>query len=93
MSHSYWHGGPHGRFVLTLFGGLAQMERELIAERTRPALAYKREQRQPTSHAPLGFRSNGKQNQMEPVPEELEAVRQILTLWSLLCSHRSQAQC
>ena len=34
---------PHGRFVLTLFGGLAQMERELIAERTRTALAYKRQ--------------------------------------------------
>lgn len=28
---------PHDRFVLTLFGGLTQMERELIAERTRKA--------------------------------------------------------
>jgi len=50
---------PHGRFVLTLFGGLAQMERELIGERTRSALAFKRENGQPTSHPPLGFTANG----------------------------------
>jgi DNA invertase Pin-like site-specific DNA recombinase len=81
VSESLDTSTPHGRFVLTLFGGLAQMERELIAERTRAALAYKREQRQPTSHPPLGFRANGKRCQMEPVPEELEVVRQILTLW------------
>jgi DNA invertase Pin-like site-specific DNA recombinase len=69
---------PHGRFVLTLFGGLAQMERELIGERTRGALAFKREQRHPTSHPPLGFRTNGKRHRMVPVPEELRVVRCIL---------------
>jgi DNA invertase Pin-like site-specific DNA recombinase len=57
VSESLDTSSPHGRFVLTLFGGLAQMERELISERTRGALAYKRKQGQPTSHAPLGFRS------------------------------------
>ena len=57
------------------------MERELIAERTRAALEYKRQQCQPTSHAPLGFRANGKRQRMLPVPEELEVVRQILRLW------------
>jgi site-specific DNA recombinase len=72
---------PHGRFVLTLFGGLAQMERELIGERTRGALAFKREQRHPTSHPPLGFRTNGKRHRMVPVPEELRVVRCILERW------------
>ena len=81
VSESLDTSTPHGRFVLTLFGGLAQMERELIAERTRTALAYKRQQCQPTSHAPLGFRANGKRHRMLPVPEELEVVRKILTLW------------
>ena len=32
VSESLDTSTPHGRFVLTLFGGLAQMERELIAE-------------------------------------------------------------
>jgi DNA invertase Pin-like site-specific DNA recombinase len=92
VSESLDTSTPHGRFVLTLFGGLAQMERELIAERTRAALAYKREQRQPTSHAPLGFRANGSRERMQPVPEELETVRQILTLWRSASSYAAIAR-
>ncbi len=81
VSESLDTSTPHGRFVLTLFGGLAQMERELIGERTRSALAYKRQQRQPTSHAPLGFQANSSRERMEPVPEELAIVRRILEAW------------
>ncbi len=72
---------PHGRFVLTLFGGLAQMERELIGERTRSALEYKRQQGQPTSHPPRGFKANGSRETMVPVPRELVIVRRILDHW------------
>ena len=81
VSESLDSSTPHGRFVLTLFGGLAQMERELIGERTRGALAYKREQRQPTSHPPYGFKANGKRERMVPVSEELETVSRILKRW------------
>lgn len=81
VSESLDTSSPHGRFVLTLLGGLSQMERELIGDRTRAALAYKREQQQPTSHPPLGFRTNGTRNPMVRVPEELAIVRQILALW------------
>ena len=81
VSESLDTSTPHGRFVLTLFGGLAQMERELIGERTRIAMAYKREQRQPTSHAPLGFQANSSRERMEPVPAELAIVRRILEAW------------
>lgn len=81
VSESLDTSTPHGRFVLTLFGGLAQMERELIAERTRSALAFKRENGQPTSHPPLGFTANGSRQRMIPVPEELAIVRRILGLW------------
>lgn len=81
VSESLDTATPHGRFVLTLFGGLAQMERELIAERTRSVLAWKRENGLPTSHPPLGFRSIGKRERLEPVAEELEVVGEVLGLW------------
>jgi site-specific DNA recombinase len=91
VSESLDTSTPHGRFVLTLFGGLAQMERELIVERTRSALAFKREQGQPTSHAPLGFSSQGRRERMAPVPEELEAVHRVLDLWRAGRSYRAIA--
>ena len=82
VSESLDTSTPHGRFVLTLFGGLAQMERELIGERTRSALAFKRENGQPTSHPPIGFRPNGsRKHRMVPVPAELVIVQRILTTW------------
>ncbi len=72
VSESLDTSTPHGRFVLTLFGGLAQMERELIGERTRSAMAHLRANGLATSHAPLGFRRNGSRHRMVPVPAELE---------------------
>jgi DNA invertase Pin-like site-specific DNA recombinase len=81
VSESLDTSTPHGRFVLTLFGGLAQMERELIGERTRSALDYKRQQGQPTNHPPYGFRPNGRRERMIPVPEELAVVRRIVDGW------------
>ncbi|MCH8143718.1 MAG: recombinase family protein, partial [Gemmatimonadetes bacterium] len=91
VSESLDTSTPHGRFVLTLFGGLAQMERELIGERTRSALAFKRENGQPTSHPPLGFRANGSRETMVPVPRELVIVRRILRAWRLGQSYRTIA--
>jgi site-specific DNA recombinase len=81
VSESLDTSTPHGRFVLTLLGSLAQLERETIVARTRGALAWKREHGQPTSHAPLGFRSAGKRKPMLPVPAELRVVRRIFDLW------------
>ena len=81
VSESLDTSTPHGRFVLTLFGGLAQMERELIGERTRSAMAHLRANGLATSHAPLGFRRNGSRHRMVPVPAELETVRRILDRW------------
>ena len=92
VSESLDTSSPHGRFVLTLFGGLAQMEREQIAERTRNAMAYKREQKQPTSHPPLGFKANGRKERMIAVPAELETVKRILGLWRRGQSYRTIAR-
>ncbi|MCH8935684.1 MAG: recombinase family protein, partial [Gemmatimonadetes bacterium] len=92
VSESLDTSTPHGRFVLTLFGGLAQMERELIGERTRSAMAHLRANGLATSHAPLGFRRNGsRKHRMLPVPEELEIVHRILDLWRSGLSRRAIA--
>lgn len=82
---------PHGRFVLTLFGGLAQMERELIAERTREALAWKRKNGLPTSHPPLGFRPVGKRERMRPEAREMNIVRRIFSMREAGESYRAIA--
>ncbi len=81
VSESIDTGTPHGRFLLTILGGLSEMERELIGERTKGALSYKRERLEPTSHPPLGFEANGSRERMIPVPQELKTVRVILDLW------------
>ena len=48
---------PHGRFVVTVLAGLAQMEREQIGERTRHGMAELRRQGKRTSRfAPFGYR-------------------------------------
>ncbi len=50
-----------GKFFLTLMGAMAQMERELIAERTKATLAYKKEQGASLGHIPYGYeRIDGK---------------------------------
>ena len=91
VSESLDTSSPAGRFVLTLLGGLAEMERALIGERTRNALAYKREQGQPTSHPPYGFRANGNRERMVPIPAELEIVQWILDRWRSGLSYRAIA--
>ena len=45
-----------GRFFLTILSALAQMERDLIAERTRDALAHKKAKREWTGRIPFGYR-------------------------------------
>lgn len=48
-----------GRFFMTMLAGVAEMERNLISERTAAALAYKRDQGQWLGNVPFGFRRNG----------------------------------
>lgn len=44
-----------GNFFLTITGAFAQMERDLISERTRDALRYKRERGEFIGSPPLGY--------------------------------------
>ncbi|MGH7514084.1 MAG: recombinase family protein [Gemmatimonadales bacterium] len=69
---------PAGVLMLTVLGALAQMEREQIAERTRSALRYKRDNGERLGTTPLGYRTAAAGAPMVPDPAELEAVREIL---------------
>jgi len=67
-----------GRFFLNVMAGFAELERNLIAERTVLALAYKKANRQAYSPTPYGFDRVG--DELVPNPEEQEIIKQIFTL-------------
>jgi DNA invertase Pin-like site-specific DNA recombinase len=48
-----------GRFFLNMMAGFAELERNLIAERTAAALAFKKDHRQAYSPTPFGFDRGG----------------------------------
>lgn len=67
-----------GKFFLTMMGALAQMERETISERTKAALAFKKERGDPLGTVPYGFKlEDGK---FKKVPEEQKIVKKIQRL-------------
>ncbi len=72
-------GCPQGRFVVTILGALAQLEREQAAERTRAALAELRRQgRRISGKPPYGFRfENG---MLVEVPDEAALLDRMLAL-------------
>jgi site-specific DNA recombinase len=69
-----------GRFFLRIMGALAEMERELIGERTAAALAHKKARGERLGTTPYGFRTPGHRLAMEPVAEEQAIVQRILEL-------------
>jgi len=69
-----------GRFMLTVVAGAAEMERNLIRERTRTALQHKRARGDRLGTTPMGFLTPGPGEPMIPVKSELETVRIILRL-------------
>lgn len=65
-----------GRMFLTVVAGMAEMERALISERTRAALAHKRAQGAVYTHiTPLGFRRKGER--LVADAREMATVRRI----------------
>ncbi len=48
-------GSPVGKFVMATLASLAQMERELIGERTRETLAHKKSKGEHCGRAPFGY--------------------------------------
>ena len=67
-----------GKFFLTIMGALAQMERELIAERTRATLQFKREQGEVLGSMPYGYRESRREdNKMVQDRAQMAVVRRI----------------
>ena len=62
-----------GRFFLTIISALAQMERDMTAERTKDALAHKRQKGEWTGRVPFGFRLEN--NRLVEDPEQLKVIQ------------------
>jgi site-specific DNA recombinase len=70
---------PIGRAMGALVAVFAELERETIRERTRTALAYKRERGEVYSRfAPFGYRKRA--DHLLPDPKALETVRSIFSM-------------
>lgn len=65
-----------GRFFMTIMAGSAELERNLISERTKTALIFKRSQGQPLGAAPFGFKwSAGQLVKHEPEQALITAIK------------------
>ncbi len=67
---------PHGRMFFTVMAGAAEMERNMIALRTRDALQYRKKHRLVYCRfAPYGWRKEGRK--LVAIPEEQKIIAQI----------------
>lgn len=62
-----------GKFFLTIISAIAQMERDLIAERTKDALKHKKELGEYMGRLPYGFKIEGKH--LAEDPEQMKAIQ------------------
>ena len=65
-----------GRFFLSTMASFAELERNLISERTTAAMEYKKQHREAYSPTPYGYNREG--NQLQPDLEEQKAIRLII---------------
>lgn len=68
-------GSAMGRMFLTLMAGCAELERNLVAERTASVLAHKKQQGRVYNHTPYGFRRVG--DRLVAVLDEMTVVQLI----------------
>ena len=71
-----------GRFFLNITASLAQLERDLISERTKDALQSKIANNERAGQIPYGYRLAADNNTLVPVPEEQEVICAIKRLHS-----------
>lgn len=89
----YDTGSAMGRFMLDLVARLAQMEREVTAERTSAALQAKRSRRERLGTTPLGYRTveTAEGRRVEADAEGQETVRMARALFNAGKSYRAIA--
>jgi site-specific DNA recombinase len=80
---------PMGRMFLTCAAGFAEMERGLIAERTRNGLNYKKAHGEVYSNTPYGYDARG--GKLIENPEEQKVLRRIKRLRTLKKSYQEIA--
>ncbi|MEN3011169.1 MAG: recombinase family protein [Candidatus Bipolaricaulaceae bacterium] len=61
-----------GQFVLLILAGVAEMERNLVRERTKAVLDFKKRNGEVYNHEPYGFRR--REQRLIPDPQELAAL-------------------
>ncbi|MEM1348861.1 MAG: recombinase family protein [Myxococcota bacterium] len=69
-----------GKFFLTIMAGVAEMERNLIRERTRTAMQHKIKNGEFTGVAPMGWRPQEDGIKLEHNDEEQRAIERIVDL-------------
>jgi len=79
-----------GRFFLTIMAGVAEMERNLIGERTKIALQHKRRNGKAYGPEPFGYRREGED--LLPDPQELKALELMRRLRGEGWSYRAIAK-
>ncbi len=67
-----------GRMFLTMSAGFAELERNLIAERTSAAMQHKKKRLEAYSPTPFGYQRVG--NQLEAIEQEQQVVSRIYAL-------------
>lgn len=83
-------GSAMGRFFLNVMAGFAELERNLIAERTEAALQHKKSSNRVYGEVPYGYDRDG--DNLRENPEEMQVVREIERLREDGESLRSIAQ-
>lgn len=73
-------GSALGRFFLTAMAGIAELERNLISERTSAALRHKIGKGERVGGPPFGYAAIGDGTGWVPVPEEQRVIAQILCM-------------
>jgi DNA invertase Pin-like site-specific DNA recombinase len=64
-----------GKFLVTILSALAQMERDLISERTVDAMAHKKRNREWCGRVPFGYQIEG--TRLVENPAEIETIQKI----------------
>lgn len=71
-------GNAIGRMLLTMLAAFAEFERAIISERTRQALAVKRQRGEVLGQIPYGYQRDG--NELMPDPQEQAVLARILDM-------------
>lgn len=68
---------PHGRFTMTMFGALAQMEREIISARTKDSLDRLRAEGKASGPTPFGWQKDAETGMLYEDPGEQDTIELI----------------